>query len=85
MGEFKVIPSNTSLQWESQMARGQAALVTTTMVKQSLNSIWLRLKAFSMMGLSDRNGHSLISPYGPGQSSLGIAHHHPCRLARISK
>lgn len=33
-------------------------------------------KAFSMMSLSDRNGHCLISPYGPEQSSLVIAHYH---------
>ena len=51
------------------MAGGQAPLATTTMGKLSLNSIWLRPKAFSARGLSDRNGHSLISPYGPGQSS----------------
>lgn len=63
------------------MASSQAPLATTTMVKQLLNSIWLRPKAFSTMGLSDRNGHSLISPYGPGQSSLVIAHDHLCHLA----
>lgn len=69
MATFKIIPSIRSLRWESQMASSQAPLVTRTMVKQSLNSIWLRPKAFSRLGLSDRNDHSLISPYGPGQRS----------------
>lgn len=34
---------------------------------EALNYIWLRPKAFSLMGFSDRQGFSL-SPYGPGKS-----------------
>lgn len=84
MGQLTVIPSIMSLLWKSQMAGSQAPLVTKTMVKQSLNSIWLRPKAFSMMGLSDRNGLSLISPYGAWQSSLVVAYNPPCHLSGIS-
>ena len=32
----------------------------------------VKTQSFSMLGLKDRTGHSLISPSGPGQRSLAI-------------